>query len=123
MTIEYDFDYHPLFKKECKSIFKQCPNFKSDFERFKKVINADLNINKHKLPKKYIQIPKRGHGIPFPVFKYRYFYCKDGDGSNLRFIFLLNRTEQLVYFIEVYKKNKKDNLSYKRIENLFIQKR
>jgi len=121
MTIKYNFDYHPSFKKEFKSIFKQCPNFKSDFKRFKKVINADLNINKHELPKKYIQIHKRGYKIYFPIFKYRYFYCKDGNGSNLRFIFLINRTEELIYFTEVYKKNKKENLDYKRIENLFIK--
>lgn len=98
MRIDYKFDYHPSFLDECRLMFKHCPNFDSDFNRFKKAINADLELYNHKLPKKYIKVPKRGHKIYHPVFKYRRFYCKKGDGSKLRFIFLLNRDEQLIFF-------------------------
>jgi mRNA-degrading endonuclease RelE of RelBE toxin-antitoxin system len=119
MQIKYNFDYHPSFIKECKTLFKNCSNFTSDFERFKKVINADLDIFKQELPKKYLHVPKKGHNIKLPIFKYRYFYCKNGDGSDLRFIFLLDKSEQLIIFTEVYKKSKKENLDYKRIEKLF----
>ena len=41
MTIKYDFDYHPSFLDECRAMFKHCPNFDSDFDRFKKALNAD----------------------------------------------------------------------------------
>ena len=104
MTIKYDFDYHPSFLDECRSMFKHCPNFDSDFDRFKKALNADLDLFNHFLPKKYIKVSRKKHDIKYPVFKFRYFYCKKGDGSKLRFIFLVNRSEQLVYFTEVYSK-------------------
>ena len=115
----YDFDYHPKFLDECSDLFKHCPNFGSDFERFKKIIRADLDIFNHNLPKKYIKVPKRKYNIKLPLFKFRNFYCKKGNGSKLRFIFLLHREESLVYFVEVYHKNHKSDLDYERVESLF----
>ncbi|MDR1820298.1 MAG: hypothetical protein LBR15_08660 [Methanobrevibacter sp.] len=117
--IKYDFDYHPKFLKECEDLFKHCPNFKSDFENFKDAINANLDMFNHNLPKKFIRVSNRGYNIKLPLFKYRYFYCKNGDGSKLRFIFLLHREQLLVYFTEVYHKNHKKDLDYKRVEVLF----
>ena len=105
--VKYDFDCHPKFKDECDGLFKHCPYFDSDFKRFKKAINADLEMFNHNLSKKYLKVPKRGYDIKLPLFKYRYFYCKKGNGSDFRFIFLLHREESLIYFVEVYHKNHK----------------
>lgn len=117
--IPYGFDYHPKFLEECKKLFKRCPEFDNDFKRFKKVINSDLEIFEHRLPKKYIPVKKHGFNIKLPLFKYRNFYCKKGNGNKLRFIFLLHRSESLVIFTEVYHKNNKDDLDYKRVEAMF----
>jgi len=48
----------------------------------KKVLNADLDLFNHFLPKKYIKVSRKKHDIKYPVFKFRYFYCKRVMGRN-----------------------------------------
>ena len=119
MTVEYNFDYHPLFCDEYKKIFKKCPSFADDFKMFKEAINADLDMFNHILPKKYKHISRLGSNVDLPVFKFRGLYCKKGDGSKFRFIFILDRAESLIIFVELYHKGKKENEDRNRIINCF----
>ena len=81
MTVKYDFDYHPSFLNECHSMFKHCPTSDSDFKRFKKAINANLDLFNHELPKKYIKVPKKGHKIKYPVLNIDIFTVKKEMGK------------------------------------------
>ncbi|MDR2545387.1 MAG: hypothetical protein LBD03_07625 [Methanobrevibacter sp.] len=113
---EYEFDYHPIFIKECGKVIKNCPSFEEDFKRLKNTIRADLDIYNHKLPKKYLQVPNLN--ISLPIFKFKGFYCKKGNGSDFRIIFAVDRANNLIIFLELYKKSRKNDLDRKRIYDL-----
>ena len=119
MTTKYIIKKYPKFQKEFKKLSKKCPSLEEDFEKFIKVLNADLTRGEQYLSQsRYHQIPNLGNDVIFPVFKLKKFRCKSikkGNRSPFRFIFILSREHKLVYFTECYFKGNKENHNPKRI--------
>lgn len=115
MIEKYTIKTHPKFDKEMSKLTYKCSSLESDFERLKKVLLLDLKRGNHRLTQDtYIQISRLGRDIHFPVFKIKKFRCKKipkGNRSGFRFIFILSRKHNVIYFTECYFKrsNKVEN--------------
>lgn len=122
MTIEYTIKTFPKFDKELKKLSSKCSSLNDDFERLKKVLLLDLERGNHRLTQdRYIQIPGLGRSVIFPVFKMKKFRCKDipeGNRSKFRFIFILSRKHNIIYFTECYYKSKHEVENRKRIQKI-----
>ena len=122
MVTEYTIKTYPKFDKEFKKLSKKCPSLENDFERLKNVLLFDLKRGNHRLTQeRYKQIPGLGPKVKFPVFKIRNFRCKDipeGNKSKFRFIFILSRKHNIIYFTECYYKSQKEIENKKRIQNI-----
>ena len=122
MTTEYTIKTYPKFDKELKKLTKKCPSLENDFERLKKVLLLDLKRGNHRLTQdRYNQIPGLGPKVTFQVFKIKKFRCKsikEGNRSPFRFIFILSRKHNLIYFTECYYKSKHEIENKKRIQNV-----
>ena len=115
MTSDYTVKTGPQFDKEFKKLSSRCPSLPSDFDRLKTALLVDLKRNP-RLQGKYLQIPRLGQNVKFPVFKIKKFRCKaipKGNRSGFRFIFILSRKHKLVYFTECYYKTS-DNWTKKK---------
>jgi len=108
--------------RNLKNSPKKCPSLEKDFERLKKVLLLDLKRGNHRLTQdRYNQIPGLGPKVTFPVFKIKKFRCKsikEGNRSPFRFIFILSRKHNLIYFTECYYKSKHEIENKKRIQNV-----
>lgn len=113
MTKRYVIKTHSQFDKEVIRLTKKCHSLPKDFERLKNVLLFDLNNGDNYLsPDRYIQIQRLN--VKFPVFKVKKFRCKSipkGNRSGFRFIFILSRKHNVIYFTECYFKrsNKLEN--------------
>lgn len=120
MTVKYTIKTHPRFDKEFNKLIRKCPSLEKDFERLKNVILLNLSTGDHYLPDDlYHQIP--GLEVKFPVFKIKKFRCKAiprGNRSGFRFIFILSRKHNVIYFTECYHKNKKELEDKNRIRKI-----
>jgi mRNA-degrading endonuclease RelE of RelBE toxin-antitoxin system len=121
--IDYNFDYHPIFKKELNKLIRKCPSLKDDFKILKDIMIIDLNNNNYQFPKsKYHRIKGLGGEISLPAFKIKKFRCKSikkGNRSGFRFTFLFHEEESLIYFVQIYHKSANENEDQNRIINLF----
>ncbi|MDR3223826.1 MAG: hypothetical protein LBT66_08890 [Methanobrevibacter sp.] len=72
------------------------------------------------------ELPKNGYfpvrGVKgkahLPAFVIKKFRCKSipkGNKSGFRIVFVFDRSMSLIYFVEIYHENKKENLDPKRI--------
>ena len=124
MTEKYTIKTHPKFDKEMSKLTDKCPSLESDFERLKKVLLLDLKRGNHRLTQDtYIQIPRLGRDVRFPVFKIKKFRCKDipkGNRSGFRFIFILSRKHNVVYFTECYFKRSNEVENRNRIRKVCL---
>ena len=122
MGIEYRIVTDKKFDDDFRKLIKKCLSLEEDFERLKKVLLFDLKRGNHRLThERYHQIPNLGGKVKFPVFKVKKFRCKKiskGNRSGFRFIFILSRKHNVVYFVECYHKNKKKNADIERIKNI-----
>ena len=109
MTEKYKIKTYPKFDKEFNKLIKKCPSLEEDFKRLKNVLLLDLSTGDYYLPDdRYHQIQRLD--VKFPVFKIKKFRCKTipkGNRSGFRFIFVLSRKHNIIYFTECYHKNKK----------------
>ncbi len=116
---KYQIKTHPKFDKELDKLTEKCPSLKKDFERLKNVLLLDLERGNHRLTQdRYLQIPGLGHNVMFPVFKIKKFRCKaisKGNRSGFRFIFVLSRKHNIIYFTQCYFKRKDKLENRKRI--------
>ena len=123
MKSDYTIKTSPQFNKEFKKLSTKCHSLDSDFKRLKVALLVDLERNP-RLQSKYLQIPRLGKDVKFPVFKVKKFRCKaipKGNRSGFRFIFILSRKHKLVYFTECYYKtsdDKKENVN--RIKEICV---
>ncbi|MDR0911021.1 MAG: hypothetical protein LBM96_00280 [Methanobrevibacter sp.] len=85
---------------------------------FQDAILSDLKKYNHQLPKKYIHLSNLKDST-IPVFKFRRFHCRNGDGSDFRIIFAVDRNELSIIFIELYGKKFKEDLDYNRLNTFF----
>lgn len=117
MTTEYTILTHKKFDKEFEKLKSECDTLDKDFKRLKRTILFDLERGNHRLTHdRYKQIPGLGPKVKFPVFKVRKFRCKGihkGNRSGFRFIFILSRKHNIIYFTEIYHKKHNKN----RLEN------
>lgn len=124
MMGKYQIKTHPKFDKELNKLTEKCPSLKSDFERLKKVLLLDLERGNHRLTQDtYLQIPGLGHKVKFPVFKIKKFRCKDipkGNRSGFRFIFILSRKHNVIYFTQCYFKGKNEMENRNRIIDVCV---
>lgn len=122
MTTEYTIKTYPKFDKELEKLSDKCSSLNDDFERLKKVLLKDLERGNHRLTQdRYLQIPGLGKSVVFPVFKVKKFRCKTipkGNRSKFRFIFILSRKHNIIYFVECYYKSKKEVENRKRIQKI-----
>lgn len=118
MKENYLIKTYPKFDDEFDKLKKKCPSLENDFERLKTVLLYDLNNGDNYLnPDRYLQL--QGLKVSFPVFKIKKFRCKSipkGNRSGFRFIFILSRKHNLIYFTECYFKRKKKNENRDRIK-------
>ncbi len=109
------FDETPEFSKEIKNFNKKYNTIYDDIEVFKKALTVALP---NKLPGT-VQISSLGDGVKDPVYKVRKFRCQalsgNGSKSGFRIIYTYYPNLNMVYFIEAFHKNKKDNEDRKRI--------
>lgn len=121
MTEKYKIKTYPKFDKEFNKLIKKCPSLEEDFERLKNVLLFHLTTGDHYLPDDYHQIQRLD--VKFPVFKIKKFRCKTipkGNRSGFRFIFILSRKHNVIYFTECYHKNKKEIEDKKRIRDICL---
>lgn len=122
MTENYEIKTHPKFDKEFDKLTKKCPSLEEDFNRLKKVLLFHLKDGDHYLPTdQYHQIQRLN--VKFPVFKIKKFRCKSipkGNRSGFRFIFILIRKYNLIYFTECYFKGKKEIENRTRIKEICL---
>lgn len=120
MTVKYTIKTSARFDKEFNKLIRKCPSLEEDFGRLKNVILLNLSTGDHYLPDDlYHQIP--GLDVKFPVFKIKKFRCKaipKGNRSGFRFIFILSRKHNVIYFTECYHKNKKELEDKNRIRKI-----
>lgn len=121
---KYQIKTHPKFDKELNKLKEKCPSLETDFERLKKVLLLDLERGNHRLTQdRYLQIPGLGHKVKFPVFKIKKFRCKEipkGNRSGFRFIFILSRKYNTIYFTQCYFKRKNEMENRKRIIDVCV---
>lgn len=122
MNNKYIIKKYPKFEKEFKKLSRKCPSLDDDFDKFQKVLQIDLKRGQQYLSQsRYHQIPNLGHDVIFPVFKLKKFRCasiKKGNRSPFRFIFILSREHNIIYFTECYFKGKKENHDSDRIVDI-----
>ena len=122
MTKNYKIKTHPKFDKEFKKLIKKCPSLEEDFKRLKNVLLFDLKSGDHYLPTdRYHQIQRLD--VKFPVFKIKKFRCKSiskGNRSGFRFIFIINRKHNVIFFSECYFKGKKEMENMERIKEICL---
>ena len=120
MTEKYKIKTYPKFDKEFNKLIKKCPSLEEDFERLTNVLLLHLTTGDNYLPDDhYHQIQRLD--VKFPVFKIKKFRCKTipkGNRSGFRFIFILSRKHNVIYFTECYHKNKKDLEDKNRIRRI-----
>ncbi|MDR3291711.1 MAG: hypothetical protein LBT10_06145 [Methanobrevibacter sp.] len=117
---DYECGYYHKFRKELGKLSRKCPTLYEDFERFKESLLEDLEFYKHKLPNnRYIKLKlKRNRLLPFPAFKVKHFRCKainKGANSGFRIVFILDQSNWIIYFVEIYHKNKKIDLNEQQL--------
>lgn len=120
-TKNISFEYHPKFCKEFNKIIRkhQCPTLEEDFEVFKNGLVDDLN-SEDKLPNMYHRIAGLDSRVNKPAFIIKDFRCygiKHGKKSGFRLVFVLY--DFVVYFTEIYHKNRKTIEDKERINKLF----
>ena len=122
MTEKYKIKTYPKFDKEFNKLIKKCPSLEEDFKRLKNVLLLDLSTGDYYLPDdRYHQIQRLD--VKFPVFKIKKFKCKTipkGNRSGFRFIFVLSRKHNIIYFTECYHKNKKNFEDKNRIRKICL---
>ena len=120
MKEEYTIKTYPKFDREFNKLIKKCPSLEKDFERLTNVLLLHLTTGDNYLPDDhYHQIQRLD--VKFPVFKIKKFRCKaipKGNRSGFRFIFILSRKHNLIYFTECYYKSKHEIENKKRIQNV-----
>jgi mRNA-degrading endonuclease RelE of RelBE toxin-antitoxin system len=122
---DYQFDCHPLFRKEFKKIIKkhQCPSLKEDFYRLKIALVQDLEDNNHTFSVNYCtRISGLENKVTLPSFIVKKFRCQNinkGSRSGFRLTFVFYPDENIFYFVEIFNKNKKAIEDKERINNLF----
>lgn len=115
MTVFKD-DNIPEFKRDLKKL--NIPSINSDLKLFEKAFSA-LKSNLTGL----VQISKlEKKGVYTPIFKARKFRCKSlnkGSKSGIRLTFAYIKEEDMVIYIEIYNKNRKENHDEGRIIKYF----
>ena len=100
----------PEFKKDLHKL-RRFRSIQEDFERFKKVLNAEGPKNLRGA----IVISNLGKVIT-PVYKAKKFRCKDlKSSSEIRVVYTYNFSKDEVFFIEIYFKGNKENHDLERI--------
>lgn len=112
----FDCLYYPKFADEKDKLIKKCPTLNEDLDRLKSTIIDDLISKNNNLPENIYVHVKSFKGLP-PVFKVKKFRCraiKKGNRSGFRIVFMYLRDLSLIYFIEIYHKNKKEDMDFKK---------
>ncbi|UEC43437.1 MAG: hypothetical protein METHAR1v1_1400002 [Methanothrix sp.] len=104
------------FTKDMADLNNKYNTVYKDLETFKLALTAALPDN---LPG-IIRISDLGDGIKCPVYKVKKFRCQalkgKGNRSGIRLIYTYYPSLEMIYFIEAYHKNKKDNEDRRRIQ-------
>ncbi len=116
---EFDSTSISEFAKDKKRL--KADSIDDDLETFEKAFEVDGT----KLPG-IIRISRLGKkGVNTPIYKARKFRCKSMGGgarSGVRLVFAYIKEDDKVFYIEIYKKNRKSNHDEKRIVKYFIEK-
>ena len=109
------FNESPEFTDEMEKLNKKYNTIYDDLDTFKKALRVAMPDG---LPGIF-RISNLGEGIEYPVFKVKKFHCKalkgKGVKSGIRLIYIYYPSLNMIYFIEAYHKNQKDNEDRKRI--------
>lgn len=122
---DFDFNYHKRFLKEKEKLSNKCTSLENDFEIFKTTLQVDIRDNNYNVPTdvgKYFKIKGLSKKVTLPAFVVKKFYCENmnkGSNSGFRFTFLYDKSERLIYFVEIYFKGQKQIENKDRINNLF----
>lgn len=113
------FDNAEEFKKDLKKLLKRFPSLEDDIQIFKKY-SIEPYFEKKVDTQSFVKIQGKCNDI-YDAYKVRKFSCKSlktfGNRSGIRIIFIYNKINGLIKFIEIYFKGDKENENSERIEN------
>lgn len=102
---------HEEFQKQLKKLNKKFDDFKRSYDNFQKVVKNDSLFNEVIL-RNSITIPNTNSSVIF--YKYRKFKLANVKGNMIRIVFYIE--DSIVYFVEIYSKNKQENHSIELIK-------